>query len=199
MNTSKKFILLGLLSLLFCCADKSTNPIENDAIIATGSYLDTTVDKNEFGDFLLVLKLEKSTFSYKGSINVKVYFENIGSKQITLDGILPYRNTANPPRVNIWSVDETLRFEIFETLADLLNDSKITIHTRQSVMLMSFDLTNVNGFLLEKDTSGIGYSAKELENVYLSFKKGSYKITTDFWPTPQIYRSNTDTLTFTIK
>ena len=197
MNKNTKFIILGLLSILFCCNDKSTNPIEE--IIATGSYLDTSVDRNEFGDFLLVLKLEKSTFSYNESITVNVYFENTGSKQITLDGILPYRSAANPPRVTIWSIDETLRFEVFETPSDLLNDNKITVHTGQSVMLMSFDLTNVSGFLLENDTSGDGYSAKELKNVYSSFKKGSYNITSDFWPTPQIYRSNTDTLTFTIK
>jgi hypothetical protein len=119
---------------------------------------------------------------------------------MTLDGILPYRNSSNPPRVIIWSTDGLLRFQIHEILPTLLNEDKIIVDIGKSVMLMNFNLTEVGGFQLQEDEFGVVYSTTELEKVYSSFSKGNYKICADFWPIPPVaYNCVTETLQFTIK
>jgi len=175
------------------------NPCENDnKIITTGTYLQANVDKEMWGDFQLVLELDKPRYLLNESIQTKLYFENIGEKTITLDGILPERNSANPPRLSIWTNNGN-RFEINKLLDNLQNDNKIVINPGKSVMLMQNDLTQVGGVILHEDTSGVGYIAEELDKVYSKFEKGIYNIQAGFLPTPQIYSSITDTLTFMIE
>lgn len=199
MNRIYSLIVLSLLFVYSGCQNNLTDPNEKDSpVIATGTFQDINIDKSKYGDFQFVLELEKLNFNYEESINIKVYFKNMGLKTITLNGILPFRNSANPPRIVIWAIDNSLRFQINEILQNLLNEDDIVVDIGKSVMLMNFDLTKVGGFQLEKDEFDVGYSATELENVYSSFSKGTYNIFADYWPTPVPYTTNTDTLTFTI-
>ena len=191
--------LMGYYLIFGGCEDKTLNTKENEnPIKAFGTYQIDNVNKYEWGDFQLVLEMEKSLYTLNEPILTKLYFLNIGEKTIILDGILPYRQSANPPTVDIWS-SEGKRFRIVKILDNLLNENDIIIDPAIQITLMQFDLTNVEGFLLQQDTSGIGYVAKELNNIGPEIIKGIYYIRARFDPTPQIYWSTTDTLTFIIE
>ncbi len=200
----KRIILLIVLSVLFLlqgCKNSLTNPKDPNLIIATGT--NNNIDKEKYGDFQLVLEMEKLTFKYNSPINIKVYFKNIGNKTITLDGILPFRNSANPPSISIWSDDKSLRFHLSEYVIkeNLLNSNDIIVEVGKSVTLIDFDLRHARGYQLYADTSGVGYNTEELTNIYSKFIKGNYNINASFWPGPKafVYKSSTDTLQFKIK
>lgn len=195
-------IIIFLLCYIFIIGGCDENPLStNDGDNPNrviGTYQTENVNKDEWGDFQLVLEVNKFKYSQNKPILTSLYFKNIGHKTITLDGILPYRNIANPPSIDIWSND-TKRFQIDKILDNLLNDNKIKIDPDKYVMLMQFDLKNVPGFILTEDTTGIGYSAEESENIGNELKKSTYKLQAHFHPSPQIYSSDTDTLVLIIE
>ena len=195
MNRITKSILaITAILLLSNCSDNPNTPNENDvSTIAIGTYINNDVDKDEWGDFQLVLELDKSRYQLGEDIYVKLYFKNIGTKTITLDGILPHRNIASPPIVEFWSTDKT-KFQIEQILDNLLNDKDIIIPSKESETLMHFNLTTVDGLILTKDTSDTFYNAEEIENIGEYLKNGEYNMRAYFLPTPQIYWSETDTL-----
>lgn len=187
-----------LIISFFSCNDMCINPQDNDKIVATGTYLLENVDKNKWGDFQLVLELDNSRYLLNESIQIQLYFENIGKKIIILDSINPSSSIQSPPYVSIYNNSGKI-FIVEEILENLQNDNKIVIVPGTSKLLMKNDLTQVGGFILHEDTSGIGYVGEELDRVYSKFEKGIYRIHAGFFPSPQIYGCVTDTLTFTIE
>ena len=187
-----------LIISFFSCNDMCIDPHDNDKITATGTYLLENVDKNKWGDFQLVLELDKSRYLLNESIQTKLYFENIGKKTIILDGFFPESSLDGPPYLSICT-NNGHKIEIFEILENLQNENKIIIVPGSSKLLMKNDLTQVGGFILNEDTGGIGYIGEELDRVYSKFEKGIYSIYAGFYPSPQIYGCSTDTLTFMIE
>ncbi len=110
--------ILCLLLLYGCDEDKLLNHDDDDKLIrATGTYLIDNIDKEKWGDFLLMLELDQSTFYKTTSFPYKLCFQNTGTKTIALDGILPYRQSANPPYICIWSND-SIYYQINNVLDD---------------------------------------------------------------------------------
>ena len=138
MKNYKIFIILFVFLLSFlsnCDKDKIINSLEdNNTNRATGSYLIENIDKAKWGDFILILELNSSQFDKVNPFSFILAFKNIGNKTITLDGILPYRQSANPPSIDIW-VNDSIRYQINNILGDLSNDSKINIEPGQQVPL----------------------------------------------------------------
>ena len=73
-----------------------------------------------------VLEMEKSLYTLNEPISTKLYFLYIGEKTIVLDGIFPYRQSANPPTVDIWSINGK-RFRIEKILDHLINENDILV------------------------------------------------------------------------
>jgi len=194
------YILIFILPLQFGCEkDKISNSLEGDnSIRATGSYLLNNVDKEKWGDFLLILELNSSKFDKANPFPFFLAFKNTGNKTITLDGILPYRQSANPPSIDLWINDST-RYQIDSILDKLLNDNNITIDPGQQVTLIQGDLTQIDGTLFHLDSTGISYDVEEVDNLSSKLKTGLYKIQGHFHPTPQIYFSDTDTITIKVE
>lgn len=194
-----KFFILSLIILSFLCGcdeDNITTPENNNnKIQATGTFIRETVDKEKWGDFLLILELDQATFDKTVSFPFSLSFKNIGTITITLDGILPYRQSANPPHINMWRND-TLFYQINTISNNLLNEDKITIEPEEQVILMQGDLAQTSGEIFYRLITG---ASEEVGNLASAIKSGVYHIQGHFLPTPQIYGSDTDTLTFYVQ
>ena len=64
---------------------------------------------------------------------------------------------------------------------------------------MNLNLKNVSGTIFTEDKDGFGYIAEKRENIGSEFKQGEFMIQGHFHPTPQVYSSDTDTLSFIIE
>ena len=132
-----KFILiiniLALFAFLSCENEPKAIPIPDETLKAIGSFQDS-VDKEKWSDFNLVFQLDKPSYSVGEQINVLTYFFNIGDNTITLDGILPYCQTANPPTVEL-QLNDTLRFRTSKFLENLNNVNDIVIAPNEKVEL----------------------------------------------------------------
>ena len=141
----KKYMFLIFTVFFFalhsnCESDKISNSLEEDnSIRAAGSYLLNNVDKDKWGDFLLILELNSSQFDKANPFAFFLAFKNTGDKTITLDGILPYRQSANPPYINLW-VNDSIRYQINSILDNLHSDNKIIIEPGKQVNLIQGDL-----------------------------------------------------------
>jgi hypothetical protein len=157
-----------------------------------------SIDKEKWGDFNFVLQLDKQVYSLGEQINVLTYFYNIGDQPIILDGILPYRQSANPPTVEL-RLNDTLIFRVTKFLENLNNENDIVIEPNEKLELNKFNLQQVEGQLMILDKETNLYHGVDTNSIEFILSKGSYKIHSFFHPTPQVYWSKTDTLTFTIE
>ncbi len=122
-----RFIFLNVLAIsifLSCNNEPEINFEQDNYIKAIGSK--NNVDKEKWGNFNFVLQLDKQNYSIGEQIYVLTYFANIGNKTITLDGILPYRQSASPPTVEI-QLNDTLIFRTNNLLNNLNNKNNIVI------------------------------------------------------------------------
>ncbi len=190
-------IALALFTNLSCEKEPKDSPIADESLKATGSFL-YSVDKEKWGDFNLVLQLEKANYSIGEQINVLTYFFNIGDKTITLDGILPFRQSSNPPTVEL-QINDTIVFRTSKFLENLNNENEIIIEPNEKVELNKFNLLKVEGQLMILDKETNFYHGTDTISIEAALSKGSYKIHSFFHPTPQVYGSITDTLMFTIE
>ena len=156
------------------------------------------IDEEKWGDFLLVLEINRSTFNRNLTFPVKLYFRNTGMKTIILDGILPFRQSANPPYINIWSSDN-IYYQINSVSDGLLNDKKIIIEPEKQVVLIQGDLTQISGTIYHMDSTGVSFEPEQVDNLGSMIEPGTYKIQGHFHPTPQIYYSDTDTIMFIVQ
>lgn len=201
-------ILSSVILTMFFLAGCEEEPIDpdNDAYVvkAIGTYRDCPDnndchDKDKWGDFQLVLAMEKFKYTLDEPISIKLYFSNIGEKTIYLDGILPYRQSANPPTIDIWAKNGKV-FRIEKILDNLLNENDIYVGPDRHISLMQFDLMNTEGVLLVPDSLCSDCLRRmEFTNISSEIVPDTYYIRAFFHPTPQIYGSITDTLTFVIE
>ena len=194
---------IRILIVLFCCiflsgCDEENESLDTDKVRAIGTYELENVDKNIWGDFQLVLEIDKDKYLYEDKILTNLRFKNIGQKAIMLNLVISETQMNNPPNINIWSANGR-KYKVLELVKEL-SDS-IYIEPKESVNLMQFDLTDVGGIIYRKDTTGgyIGYKGFEYSNIGSEFTKDTYYMTAAFFPVPQIYGCMTDTLSFEIK
>lgn len=188
-------VLLILFTVLSC--EKGNEPNFIEAIQAIGSF-QVSADKEKWGDFNLVLELDKPAYSIGEPINIRSYFSNIGNKTITLNGILPYRQSANPLTIEI-QLNDSLKFRTSQFLEQLNNESDIVVQPGKKVELNKFNLLNVEGQLMVLEKESGFYRGTEKSSMKALLTKGAYKIHAFFQPTPQVYWSMTDTLEFVIE
>lgn len=196
-NTIRLLIVLIFCILQCSCIEENENEIAN-TVRATGTYGLEYVDKNIWGDFQLILEINKATYLYKDKILTNLCFHNIGAKPIELSKVISETQMNNPPEIDIWTADGR-KYKIFEVVKGL-SDS-ILIEPEKSIVLMKFDLTAVGGFVYRKDTIDgyILYKGFEYPSIGSEFTKGIYFMRAAFFPVPQIYGCVTDTISFEIR
>ena len=111
---------------------------------------------------------------------------------------MPNRQSANPPTVEL-QLNDTLVFRTSKFLEHLNNENDIVIAPNEKVELNKFNLLKVEGQLMILDKENNLYHRVDTNSIELFLSKGSYKIFSFFQPTPQVYWSITDTLTFSIE
>jgi len=162
---------------------------------AVGGYLYSNVDKEKWGDFQLVLELSKFEYRRGEPISVRLLLRNTGRKVIRLDGILPFRNIANPPALEISGPDSRrIRTYGVGIPQSLLNDKPIVLESGDSVVLIDADLLTLSGSVHNGNNPG-----KEEKDLRPFFVPGGYEIFGRFEPSPQIYSGSTSSLEFKIK
>ncbi len=195
-----KIIIRLPIVLIFCiflsgCIEENES---SNAVRAIGTYELENVDKNIWGDFQLVLEINKAIYLDKEKILTSLSFNNIGTKPIMLSKVISETQMNNPPNIDIWTSDGR-KYKVSEVVKGL-SDS-IYIEPKKSIVLMEFDLTGVAGIVYRNDTTGgyIGYKGFEYPNIGSEFTKDTYLMCAAFFPVPQIYGSKTDTLSFEIR
>lgn len=190
-------ISLALLTFLSCENEPELNSSDDESLKAVGSFQDSA-DKEKWGNFNFVLELNKPVYSIGEQINVLTYFFNIGDKTITLDGILPYRQSANPPTIEV-QLNDSLVFRTCEFLENLNNENDIIVEPNKRIELNKFNLLNVRGQLMILNKENNLYYGSDTSTIESLLSKGLYKIHAFYQPTPQVYWSITDTLEFSIE
>lgn len=200
---TKPFFILCVSAFLFSCVKEPELNKETEKYIevveentAIGSMKDGA-DKNVWGDFEIILGIDRKSYTVGEPINVSTYFSNIGNKTIVLDGIYPHRSSANPPKVELF-INDSVRFETDKVLDHLENDNKIVIDPNEKIVLNRFNLLDVDGYLSVLNATGF-FSPKQMNLKDTVLETGTYSIQFSFEPTPQIYWSTTDTLAFVIE
>ena len=141
------------------------------------------------------MEVTKTTYRYGEAIPVKLLFKNTGTKVIKLDGILPLRNSANPPALEITGPNSRRIRTYGDGLPkSLLDDKPIVVKPRESVVLIDADLLELSGAIHDGPNPG-----EPKENLKPFFGKGEYGILARFEPSPQIYWGKTSSLRFTIE
>lgn len=197
------FLTPLVMTLLAGCSATSENPSADKVTTvqeAIGSYSHDKVDKNEWGDFQLVLRLEKKEFTVGEPIRAKVLFRNIGKKTIVLDGILPMRNIANPPALALEQTQpERHRIRAYGAgiPKELENENPITIEAGKSCILIDTDLLELQsgGHFFR----GLSVDSRSVTSLRSSLVEGSYRIWATFDPSPPVYWSRTDKMEFVIR
>ncbi len=199
----KTHFYIIVLSVLFCCiflpgCDDDNKIVVTNGVKAIGTYDVENVDKNIWGDFQLVLEIDKASYLYKDKIHTSLSFNNIGTKSIKLDFVISETQMNNPPSIDIWSASGR-KYKVLKVVNDLSDG--IYIKPKESIVLMQFDLTDVGGIIYRKDSTGgyNGYKGFEYSNIGSEFTKDTYYMSAAFFPVPQIYGCITDTLSFEIK
>lgn len=197
----KKMDINRMLIILICCIFLSGCVEDEESINsvrAIGTYEVENVDKNIWGDFQLVLEIDKASYVYKDKILTSLSFNNIGTKSINLNTVISETQMNNPPNIDIWTASGR-KYKVLKVVNDLSDN--IYIEPKESIILMQFDLTDVGGIIYRKDTTDgyIGYKGFEYSNIGSEFTKDTYYMSAAFFPVPQIYGCITDTLLFEIK
>ncbi len=185
--------LIFIVILIAQCDNETDSSSDNGIPIKViGTYLES-VHKELWGDFQLILELEKSHYPLNEPIIIKLNLKNIGHKTIVLDGILPYRQSANPPYIDVCMNNE-LHLRVEKIMENLLNEDDIVIEPNNKVTLMYFDSTSIEGLILYQDTTEGRLIGEETDNIGTELVECQYHINASFGPTPQVYWSMTDTL-----
>ncbi|MBW1870628.1 MAG: hypothetical protein JRJ19_01095 [Deltaproteobacteria bacterium] len=150
------------------------------------------------GEFQLVLVLEKETYRRGESIPIVLRFNNVGQTTIELDGILPQRNSANPPYLEIESSDWRLIRVDTGIPRALMNDRPIIISPGRGVVLLQVDLNEAGGWIRSEEGATRGDFGKNLDRVGPELRPGKYSISGHFHPTPQHYWSSTEGVPFKV-
>lgn len=191
---SKDLMILFWLAFFgFSACSHSSSPLQFE-YTTSGSYL-YDADKEQWGDFSLVLALSSSQFKKTSAFPFYLAFRNTGDKTITLDGILPYRNSASLPFIEIWS-ENGFRYTIgglHDIEDNLQNDKQIVIRPGKQVYLIKGDLAQIGGEVAHL------IPAEYVEKIASRIENGEYHIQGFFGPWPQVYDSHTDTLLLTIE
>lgn len=193
------FFLCFCSFLLITCNSGETDDVKGDnSNKAVGTYKGSDADKEKWGDFQLVLEIDKATYLYKDKILTSLKFNNIGTKTIKLDKVVSVSQMNNPPNIDIWTADGR-KYNVFKVVNDLTDN--VNIEPKKSIVLMQFDLTDVGGIVFQKDTAGgyTGYKGFEYPDIGSEFTKDTYYMCAGFFPVPQIYGCMTDTLMFVIE
>jgi len=148
--------------------------------------------------FQLVLILEKDKFGRGESIPVTLRFDNVGATPITMDGILPQRDSASPPYLEIESSDWRLIRVETGIPRDLMNERPIELDPGESVVLMQVDLTDVGGWVRSEEGATRGDYGKTVNRLEPELRPGRYAISGHFRPTPARYVSSTEWVPFEI-
>lgn len=200
MKTIPYLFFLGFCSfLLTTCVSSETDDVKDEnSNKAISTFKGSSADKEKWGDFQLVLEIDKATYLYKDKILTSLRFNNVGTKTIKLDKVVSETQMNNPPNIDIWTVDGR-KYKIFKVVNGLTDN--VNIEPKKSIVLMQFDLTDVGGIIFQKDTTGgyTGYKGFEYPNIGSEFTKDTYYMCAGFFPVPQIYGCMTDTLSFEIK
>lgn len=190
MERMKTISILGIL----LGSVMTTYAQTNIGISTTGSFMHGVADKTKWGDFELVLKMQKTAFTEQEPIHVVLVFRNTGDKIITLDGILPMRQSANPPTVDVVTPDGgRLRSYGDGVPNGLMTNGPIVLNPGKEVILIDADLRSLTGSVHPPGKDGKQGAFRE------KFVRGKYQITGRFDPTPQIYWSKTEPLEFEIR
>jgi hypothetical protein len=190
MKKMRIFILLGslLLAPMIACIHS------NSWVASKGSYMSADVDKATWGDFELELRIERPVFEVGEPIRVLLVFRNTGDKTITLDGILPMRQSANPPSLDVTTPDGGRLRSYGDGVPNaLLTDKPIVVEPGKTITLVDADLRSLSGSVHPPGKEGHQGTFKE------QLHAGKYQISGRFAPTPQIYWSRTAPLEFQIK
>lgn len=143
--------------------------------------------------FELILKMEKTVFVKGEPIRVVMVFHNTGTKTIKLDGIMPMRQSANPPCVVVTTPDGGRLQSYFDGIPKyLMTDAPIVVDPGKDIILIDADLRYFSGSIFPPGKIGHPGAFKE------KLGKGKYQITGRFDPTPQTYWSQTKPLSFEI-
>jgi len=150
------------------------------------------------GDFLLQLSMEKARFKRWEAIPVTLSFRNAGAEEIRLDGILPLRDSANPPYLEIEADDGRLIRIESGVPAKLMSEEPIVIAPGKSVVLLHVDLLDCAGWIRTRRGAERGDYGDTVDPLGPKMVPGEYEIRGIFHPTPESYRSATEPVGFVI-
>ncbi len=150
------------------------------------------------GDFLLRLSLEKDSFKRWETIPVTLSFKNVGAEEIRLDGILPLRDSAHPPYLEIEADDGKLIRVESGVPARLMTEEPIVIAPGKSVVLLHVDLLDCAGWVRTRKGAERGDYGDTVDPLGPRLVPGRYEVRGHFGPTPQEYQSATEPVGFVI-
>lgn len=150
------------------------------------------------GDFLLQLSMEKGNFRRWEAIPVTLSFKNVGEREIRLDGILPLRDSANPPYLEIEADDGRLIRVESGVPPRLMTKEPIVIPPGKSVVLLHVDLIDCAGWIRTRRGAERGDYGETVDPLGSRMIPGRYEVRGHFHPTPQDYRSATEPVGFDI-
>jgi hypothetical protein len=150
------------------------------------------------GDFLLRLSMEKDSFKRWETIPVTLSFKNVGAEEIRLDGILPLRDSAEPPYLEIETDDGKLVRVESGVPARLMTAEPIVIAPGKAVVVLHVDLIDCAGWIRSRKAAERGDYGETVDPLGPRLVPGKYEVRGHFHPTPQDYRSATEPVGFEI-
>ena len=151
------------------------------------------------GEFMLRLSMEKDSFRRWETIPVTLRFKNVGKEEIKLDGILPMRNSANPPYLEIETDDGRLIRVESGVPPKLMTEEPIIIPPEKSVVLLHVDLIDCAGWIRTRKGAERGDYGETVDPLGPKLIPGRYELRGHFHPTPQSYWSATEPVAFDIR
>jgi hypothetical protein len=83
--------------------------------------------------------------------------------------------------------------------SDLLNEHRIVVAPAEEITLIQGELSHIGGTICRLDSTGVFYSTAVTNDLSSNLKAGAYNVQGHFHPTPQVYFSDTDTLTLIVE
>lgn len=149
--------------------------------------------------FVLAVSLERDVFRRGEPIAVSLRFDNVGKTVIEMDGILPLREDAAPPCLEVDGDDgRQIRVE-HGVSRGLMTTDPLVVQPGRSMLLMYVDLLDAPGWVRSLKERQNGEPGRSFDRLASCLIPGDYSIRGNFQPTPGRYRSTTEWVPFTIR
>jgi len=140
------------------------------------------IAKSAISDILLVLILDKTHYTATEPIHAQLRLVNLKSRCIVVDGIVPYRNSANPPTIIIKnSVNEMAKPNGIPQ--ELLNEKAFVIHSGKSVIMFEADITKADGIVASEYSKDGYHKTAQVKSLRNWLQPGTYTISAFFHTT----------------